>query len=304
MSKYLPLILVLQHVALAQPKPEERGWTRASLTSISESGVEVFRRGYKIPPTAAEYTSWDYATIVNLSRATIGSMRGSTGPIDADKGPRILCFSLDKFWNHAVGLNTDTLKAIAVTNGTFFEMHHPFSKKGSGAYPEWTFMTLGLKQEGKVISYGLDAEITKYGAHLRLFCLGNKSASIEPHVRGVFDDGQWANAAPVFDDGWPVDANVGQGRSLVGVADTNGDGMNETVIFLSCERATHMQAWDTLREFNISSGGMLDSGGSTGIVVDGEVRIRPHLINFNKLPSWFPNSRLLPHAFAIYGRFD
>ncbi len=75
-------------------------------------------------------------------------------------------------------------------------------------------------------------------------------------------------------------------RTFIGVTDQDNNGTQESVVIYSSNYARQIDAIKVLRNFGCKAIAMLDGGGSTGIIVDGQ--------------SLISTNRPIPHAIAIY----
>ncbi len=231
---------------------------------IKASGIKVY---YKNRQSSKK----EYITVIQTTQAKIANLTGTVFKIPAS---RVSKKSLSQFWQDAVSNNTSTQKGRVVINGTFFSTKQ-----------EPTGIAFGLKARGNMITYGYGIA-NEYPGEIRTFSFNPQAgfASIQlystesfrrfPEVIGALD----ANANKAATKYLP--------RTFVGVRDDNGDNLNETVIFYSSNYARQVDARNALMCFGANASAMLDGGGSTGIIVDGEPLI--------------DTPRKIPHAIAVY----
>ena len=74
-------------------------------------------------------------------------------------------------------------------------------------------------------------------------------------------------------------------RTFIGINDKNGDGEFEILLIFSSQYATQLHAADTLRSFGATKVMMLDGGGSTQLICQGE--------------SFISSTRTIPQSLAI-----
>jgi hypothetical protein len=263
---YLPLvlrqsssvgILSVQAAAVAVPP----GFQLIS----SGTGVAVYRKTFSGRRP-------DYVTVVDLGRGTIRNLTGTiTGAPNMSLVSRKLLGPSSRsanFWTDAVAQNTTSRKAKVVVNGTFFS---------TNAYPSG--IAFGLKANSRIISFGYGTNEFPGLVRVLPFDSGRAAASIQPYAQSVFIGG-----SPDVVGGLDPTANKSPSghlaRTFVGVRG------GSTVMIFSSSAATQPGAASVLTGFGAGSIMMLDGGGSTGLVLDGNAKITP--------------VRTLPHAIAVY----
>jgi hypothetical protein len=234
-------------------------------------GVKVYQKDY---PGGAP----DYVTIVDLRQ---GTLRSFTGNVTSDGSiyPR----TLNTFWKDAVAQDSYNRKARVAINGTFFsENSQQFMARPDP-------IAFGLKSDWWRMSYGY-AIGKEYPGLIRTLAFDSISgnSSIQPYSRSTFDGG-FPNVIGGLDPTANKDGQKNNNipRTFVGLRDDDNDGRSETVIFYSSAKATQAYAASILNSFGAGSKMMLDGGGSTGLIVNGEVKIS--------------SSRQIPQAFIICG---
>lgn len=236
---------------------------------LSALGVKVYQKDY---PGGAP----DYVTIVDLRQ---GTLRSFTGNVTSDGSiyPR----TLKTFWSNAVAQDSFNRKARVAINGTFF------SEKDQRWMATPEPIAFGLKSDWWRMSYGY-AVGKEYPGLIRTLAFDSSfgSSSIQPYSRSTFDGGI-PNVIGGLDPSANKDANSNIARTFVGVRDDDNNGHSETVIFYSSAKATQAYAVKILNSFGAGSKMMLDGGGSTGLIVNGEAKISP--------------IRQIPQAFIICG---
>lgn len=231
---------------------------------IKASGVKVY---YKNRQSSKK----EYITVIQTTQAKIANLTGTVFKIPAS---RVSKKSLSQFWQDAVSNNTSTQKARVVINGTFFSTKQ-----------EPTGIAFGLKARGNMITYGYGIA-NEYPGEIRTFSFNPQAgnASIQPYSTESFR--RFPEVIGALDANANKAATKYLPRTFVGVRDDNSDNLNETVIFYSSNYARQVDARNALKCFGANASAMLDGGGSTGIIVDGEPLI--------------DTPRKIPHAIAIF----
>jgi len=233
---------------------------------LKASGVKVY---YKNRQSSKK----EYITVIQTTQAKIENL---TGTIFKVPYSRVSKKPLSQFWQDAVSKNTSNQKAKVVINGTFFSTKQ-----------EPTGIAFGLKARGNIVTYGYGIA-NEYPGEIRTFSFNPQagSASIQSYSTETF------RRFPEVVGGLDANANKAATkylpRTFVGVRDDNGDNLNETVIFYSSNSARQVDARNALKCFGANASVMLDGGGSTGIIVDGE--------------SLIDTPRKIPHAIGVFER--
>jgi hypothetical protein len=215
-------------------------------------GVQVYRRDNGLQ---------SYVTVLNLAK---GELRNLTGEVTPEK--LVNHRSLLDYWQAAKQQPTQR-QAKVVINGTFFAQ-----------YNRPTDIAFGLKTDGRLITYG-------YG--LQEFPELNKTVAwnsatgefqIAPYAKATFD-GRFPNVVGALD----VNAGKRAGQYLPRTFIGN---RGQQVFIFSSNYARQIDAVRALQGFGAESIAMLDGGGSTGLVVDGQEILKA-------------NTKV-PHGMAIY----
>ncbi len=233
-------------------------------------GVRLFKKDYKNGTP-------DYVQVILLNQgASLKLLHGNVTETRPGKGvfggndARILSQSLSKYWS---GLANQSTTAFCVTNGQFFYM--PESP---------TRLTLPLKSNGEVITDGFGAD-QFVGKRLMLELWPDHA-----DIRELNGAALYASTAPEILGGLTVDANRRAkqrvGRTFAGVDDRDGDGFYETVMLFNTRTALQTDAADVLHSFGADKVMMLDGGGSTQLMCQGEPIIS--------------SERLIPQAIAVF----
>jgi hypothetical protein len=231
---------------------------------LNSDGVKVFKKKDRST----------YVTIINLRRGEMKNLTG--GYTDAPNG-KVGHRSMAQFWQDAIAGNRDRLTAKVVINGAFF-----------AKYNEPTGIAFGLKSDGKVISYGYGLD--EFPGLNKTIAWNNNQhfARITNYDRVTFTNSQFTDVVGALSARAGKRANRALGRTFIGVKDSNGDGLFETVLVFSSTAARQIDAANTLKSFGANRVAMLDGGGSTGLVVEGK-----NLID---------SGTAVPHAIAFYSR--
>ena len=213
----------------------------------------------------------EYITVVQTTQAKIANLTGAVFSIPAS---RVSKKTLSQFWQDAVSNNTSTHKARVVINGTFFSTKQ-----------EPTGIAFGLKAGGNIVTYGYGIA-SEYPGEIRTFSFNPQAgfASIQSYSTEGFR--RFPEVIGALDPKANKAATKYLPRTFVGVRDDNSDNLNETVIFYSSNAARQVDAENGLKCFGANSQAMLDGGGSTGIIVDGEALI--------------DTPRKIPHAIGVF----
>ncbi|PWH12899.1 MAG: hypothetical protein DDG59_15070 [Anaerolineae bacterium] len=235
----------------------------------SSVGVQLFRKQY---PSGYP----DYVQVIRLNRGAevrllYGkvSHQGVTSGVYGGLDVRLNSRSILQYWEE---LLASTSRAFCVTNGQFFYMYE---------YP--TRLPFPLKVNGRVISGGYSkGEFTDQKFMLEIW---KDRADIRPLTKVDFQ----TSTAPNIVAGLAEDARKSPdkyvGRTFIGVADQNLDGVYETILIFSTQAARQRDAADTLRKFGAEKVMMLDGGLSTQLICQGTPYIQ--------------TERLIPQALAV-----
>ncbi len=220
----------------------------------SGSGVSLYSKDY---PGGTP----DYVLLVNLNKkaglqfltGTVGSAGTGSGYYGGDN-PSYARRSLSDFWTDFSGSNS---KAFCVLNGAFFSSNDDPAQL---AFP--------LKVDGTLASGGGDGGSYE-GKQMMLEIWSDHAA-----IQSLSKDALSGSSAPDILAGLSEDADKGPrdlvGRTFVGVADLNGDGQAEEVLFLVSKTTRQADAASVLRSFGASQVMMLDGGDSAQLLCHGQ----------------------------------
>ncbi len=184
--------------------------------------------------------------------------RGSSDGIFGGPNPLIQRQYLETVWQFAAA-HPD---AFCVSNGTFFlDMR-------DGARVDPTVLSFPIKHEGVVISEG-DEQRRFRSARLMLELWG-EHATITPLSRQSFYSSEAPNVIVGLSPRAPLRSLARVGRSWVGTADGDGDGRHETLYVYSALAVTQAHAEQVMRAFGAEEMLMLDGGGSTQLICEGD----------------------------------
>ena len=218
---------------------------------LSKTGVIVYKKDYS-------GGSPDYVQVIDLSQgAQIKLMTGSKADNGTNQGsyggdnPSINRQSLSVAWDD---FSSQESAAVCITNGQFF---------ATNANP--TTLAFPVKINGDEIDgYGSDEYFN------------------QKLVLGIYDDHAEINSFSESVNDLPTNAIVGlsedankspntyTGRTFFGVADDDNDGNYETVLIFNSKSTRQSDAAQVLYDFGANSVVMLDGGGSTQLICDGQ----------------------------------
>lgn len=235
----------------------------------SSVGVQLYRKDYPNGfPDYVQVIRLDRGAEVRLLHGKIshqGVISGVYGGMDA----RFTSRSIVQYWEEILA---NTSRAFCVTNGQFFYMYD---------YP--TRLPFPLKINGKVVSGGYSkGEFIDQKYMLELW---KDHVDIRPLTKVDFQK----STAPNIIAGLAEDARKSPekyvGRTFIGVADQDKDGLNETLLIFSTQAARQRDAAETLRKFGADKVMMLDGGLSAQLVCQGK--------------SYIQTDRLIPQVIAV-----
>ena len=221
----------------------------------------------------------DYVQVVDLSRgASVRFIYGKMTDVNRGEGPyggdepQLERQTAEQFWSELKPVNS---QLFCISNGQFFR-----NDRNSA-----TGLAFPVKSNGKVVSDGYAGEI-EFPEEKLILGIWENRAEIVP-----FDPLYLRlSTAPDAIVGLREDADKGvfdeTGRTFMGVADTDGDRLNETLLIFSSKKATQPHAAEVLKNFGATSVLMLDGGGSTQLFCQGK--------------SYVNSPRTVPQALAVF----
>ena len=238
----------------------------------SDIGVKLYRKDY-------EGGQPDFVLVVDLENARFESKAGPIASLAEGTGvfggnnATIARSSLTGFWDSlSASLGA---RLFAAVNAGFFS---------TGADP--TPLAFALRMGGSPISDGYGST-SEYPGQIRDLNVrnGENQAWIDGFSGGNLTA---SDVAPELAAGLDVDADKGPtnwvGRTFVGVRDAGGDGTYRTVLVFCSSLATQDWAEGILVGFGAAQQLMMDGGGSSQLVVEGETRVS--------------STRTIPHVFV------
>lgn len=236
---------------------------------LQDTGVELYQREY-------ENGSPDFVQVVRLDQGA--AVHFLTGPIhDPGTGagvyggdnPLIYKQKLQAAWDNYFAASPNV---FCLSNGQFFSTNdNP------------TPLAFPLKTGGKIVSDGYG--LYEYPDQKLILQIWLDHAEITSLTKEFL----YGSSAPEILAGLSENANKGSdspvGRTFAGVADLNGDGKNETVLFFNSKFSQQKAAAQVLRDFGASQVIMFDGGGSTQLICKGS--------------SYVTSDRIIPQTIAV-----
>lgn len=236
---------------------------------MSEKGAALYRKDYpKGNPDFVQRVDLSQGAGIELLHGDISETRAGKGVYGGDD-PRFQSKSLANYWR---GFSSANTSAFCVTNGQFFYMKE---------YP--TRLPFPLKKDGKVISDGYG--IKQFPDQKLILEIWPDHVNIEKLSKTAL----YGSSAPDIVAGLTEDASKSPShfvaRTFVGILDQDQDGAFETLLIFNTMTARQSDAADVLRSFGAARVMMLDGGGSTQLICDGE--------------SLISSDRLIPQAIGV-----
>lgn len=215
----------------------------------------------------------DYVTVIDLNLAGVRSISGtSTGsPAGSALVRRLSLVTAPTWWEN---MNRVSDSRVAI-NGSFFE---------TNASP--TRLTFGLREQRRTISYGYGLNEYPGRTHMLVFDQAETSCDLIPWNGAEFS--RRDTIIGVLDPSVDKGASSYIPRTCIGITDwIPGRGYTKT-LFYSTAYGRQAEGVNMLRNFGAEKVALLDSGGSTGLVIDRRVILRP--------------LRSVPHILVAYSR--
>ncbi len=215
----------------------------------SAPGVDLYRKDY------AGGTP-DYVLVIDLAKKA--SLRLLTGTSDGSEGnPAFSTRPLQAYWEDFSSSNPD---AVCVVNGSFFDLATDPAQ-----------LALPLKIDGEVLGQGYwQAEFNDQKRMLEIWEDHAKVSNLTP-------ESLTASGAPDILSGLSEEADQDSnsliGRTFAGIDDSDGDGIFESVLFLSSKTTRAADAAGVLRSFGADAVMMLDGGDSAQMLCKGEPQV-------------------------------
>lgn len=219
-----------------------------------DEGVQLFRKDYpKGTPDYVEIIRLDQGAAIRVLHGAISEPRTGKGVYGGDD-PRFLSHTIQQYWSE---FSLAESKAFCVTNGEFFYMKE---------YP--TRLPFPLKVNGNVISDGYG--IKQFTDKKLMLEIWDDHVQIAPLSREALYNSSAPDIVAGLTEDAPKNIKKYVGRTFVGVADLDGNGESETVFLFNTRNARQVDAANVLRSFGAHQVMMLDGGGSTQLICEGD----------------------------------
>jgi hypothetical protein len=196
---------------------------------------------------------------------------------DTQRDPHVPPRSLSDHWQAIRTAHPD--RAFAAINGQFF-----------GATP--VRLAFPVKAGGEIISGGY-AGSGEYDGEKMMLAIAGQTATIAPFPETGSPGNPLFSSIPDLIVGLHPCADKGRdrvvGRTLIGIADRDGNGLAETLLIVVASHATQADAILTLQRFGAIAAVMLDGGGSSQSLALGQI----YLASSDRHP------RAIPHAIGL-----
>ncbi|MGB3510456.1 MAG: phosphodiester glycosidase family protein [Microcoleaceae cyanobacterium] len=221
----------------------------------------------------------DYVQMINLSQgASVNFMYGNITDLRSDKGayggndPQFERKNISQVWSN---LFSENKYLFCITNGQFFRD----DRKSS------TELAFPVKSDGIIVSDGYAGEIEFPDEKLMLE-LWDKKALITKFKPTSLKLSTAPNLIVGLEENADKGINKETGRTFIGVQDRDGDRLNETILIFTSKQATQPDAARVLKSFGATKVMMLDGGGSTQLICQGN--------------SYISSSRTIPQTIAVF----
>ena len=236
---------------------------------LAADGVQLYKKDYaKGNPDYVQVADLRQGARLKLLHGDIAKPGDGRGVYGGDN-PFFKRLSLESFWGK---ISYRDSRAFCVATGGFFYLPDSPSRL---AFP--------LKVNGQVLTDGYG--IKEYPEQKLMLEIWDDHLDISP----LTPDALYNSSAPDILAGLSENANkkakFAVGRTFVGIADQDGNGILETALVFSTLTARQSDAADVLRSFGASKVMMLDGGGSTQLICENQ--------------SFVDSDRLIPQALAV-----
>ena len=226
--------------AIPEP-PRKLGFQASSLAPGITMWTKLINKGTK-----------NYVIEADLSQAELHSLSGAPTPTG-----KVGQMKFEEFWEK----NKSQGNLLVLINGTFFQ-----------EYNKPTGIAFGLKQNQQFITYGYG--LNEFPDRTMTVSWSSGQISIEPYNRSTFD-GATSNVVGALAPSAGKNANKALPRTFIGVKNLRPDKAYSTVLLFISSSASQSEAEQTLRKFGAERVAMLDGGASTGLIITGEMMIKP-----------------------------
>lgn len=224
---------------------------------LQSYGVEVYRKDYPGGnPDFVQVVHLNLRARVRFYHAPIVQPREEKGAYGGPD-PRFESRLLEQYWKD---VSQEEPNLFCMTNGSFFYM---------AEYP--TRLAFPLKIDGRIITDGFG--YNTYEGEKLMLELWSDHAEISPFSPQRFYASRAENVMVGLSETANKRAKYSVGRTFVGVADENEDGEDEILLIFNTLTATQQAAAEVLREFGAKAVMMLDGGGSTQLICEGQALI-------------------------------
>lgn len=204
----------------------------------------------------------DYLQVIDLTQgAKIDFIYGNITDNGTKKGayggndPQFERQTISQVWSN---LSSENSSLFCITNGQFFRNDRNSS----------TALAFPVKSDGIIVSEGYAGEIEFPDEKLMLEVWNNRAliSKFQPNSLQL-------STAPNLIVGLQENADKGvedqTGRTFIGVQDQDGDRLHETILIFTSKQATQHHATNVLKSFGATQVIMLDGGGSTQLICQG-----------------------------------
>lgn len=204
----------------------------------SAPGVDLYRKDYSGGTP-------DYVLVVDLSKKAgvqllHGDMTGSGANTAFTRQP------LQQFWD---SFSATEPQAACVVNGTFFSTD-----------TDPTALAFPLKADGNVLTQGYGQN--EFPGQQRMLELWPDRAKISPSSVEAVNSSSAPNILGGLAEDADKDGAALTGRTMVGLQDADGNGSQETLLFITTKTSRAAEAAGVLRSFGAEDVMMLDGGDS------------------------------------------
>lgn len=217
----------------------------------SEGGVTVYKKLLNVKGAKPDYVQeidLSKGAKIKLLMGKIVNQRKTWGK-HKGRNPTIKRQSLQEVWSEVKNKNNDT---VCVTNGQFF---------GTRGYP--TTLAFPVKIDG--ISYDGYEEV--YGYKHRVLNIHSNKVEMNEFS---YDDMPYLEKNAIIGLSTSINMGKSTARTFIGIADKNEDGISETILIFNSKLSTQAYAKNTLISFGATDIMMLDGGGSSQLICNGE----------------------------------
>ena len=221
---------------------------------MRDAGVQLFRKNYPSgTPDYVEVVRLDQGAGIQVLHGAIDEPRTGKGVYGGDD-PTFFVHTIQNFWSDFSSAESG---AFCVTNGQFFYMKESPTR-----------LPFPLKVGGKILSDGY--ALKDFPGKKLMLELWDDHAQITP----LSQDALYNSTAPDIVAGLAEDApkNIKKyvGRTFVGIDDQDRDGRPETILIFNTRTARQVDAAAVLYDFGATHVMMLDGGGSTQLICQGD----------------------------------